>query len=392
MSSPGRSVTVSFHSSLAQVDQGQWNALAEGQPPFMRWEWLNLLETSGAVCPQTGWMPAHCAVHDEDRLIGAVPLYIKGHGYGEFVYDQLWAAAAHHMGLPYYPKLVAVSPFSPVAGYSFLTAPGYSRPSLAQAALAGMERVMEANRLSSLHVLFAGQDFASELEELGMAGWLHQGFLWENRGYGNFADFLADFRTGQRKNIRRERERLRDAGVSVAMVEGRDAPEAWFSLMHHYYTDTCGKFGEWGCKYLPLSFFQGLADCFREHLAFAAAFEKTGETPVGLALFAHGAGGLYGRYWGAAKDIPFLHFELCYYAAIEWAIARSLRFFDPGMGGEHKPRRGFASRGTRSLHRFRDPALAQVFERNIGQVNGLTAEHIRELQALSSFLPGRGGR
>jgi predicted N-acyltransferase len=369
---------------MRSFDRGEWNALTQDDTPFMRWEWLDLLETSGAVRPETGWLPAHCGVRAGGVLAGAAPLYLKGHGQAEFVYDQIWADAAVRMDLPYYPKLVAAAPFTPVAGYRFLARSGISRPVLAGAMLEAMDRLAEAHELSGLHVLFARDAFADELEEFGLMTWEHQGFLWENPGYRDFGDFLDRFRAGQRKNIRRERKRLRESGVEVVVVPGADAPASWFSRMYDYYADTNDKFGEWGCKYLPRAFFKGLEGCFRDHLAFSAAFLKGHPDPVGLALLAHGGGALYGRYWGAAQDIPFLHFELCYYAPIEWAIARGLSRFDPGMGGEHKPRRGFSSRITRSLHRFRDPRLASLFAVNIPKINAMTREYIDGLEAFSA--------
>ena len=390
MSQPDRTVSISFHPSMAGFDPQQWNALTADAPPFMRWEWLNLLETSGAVHPDTGWLASHCAVSEGERLVAAAPLYVKLHGQGEFVYDQLWADAAGSLGLPYYPKLVAANPFTPAAGYRFLVAPDFPRQAVERAMLGAVDRFCQARGISGLHVLFAEDSFADELEEMGLSAWEHQGFLWTNRGYYGFKDFLARFRTGQRKSIRRERERLRESGVRVEVVSGRDAPDSWFPLMHHYYQDTNDKFGEWGCKFLPLSFFEGLAGCFREHLAFSAAFLPGNEDPVGMALLvaggpAQGGRTLYGRYWGSALDIPFLHFELCYYAPIEWAIDCGFTFFDPGMGGEHKPRRGFDSRMTRSLHRFHHPVMAQVFELNVPKINALMREHIKELQDMSAF-------
>lgn len=385
MTAPFSAVTVSFAPSMDMVDRDEWNRLTAGSPPFMRWEWLSLLETSGAVAPATGWLPAHCLARAQERLVAAAPLYVKGHGQGEFVYDQLWAEAASRLGLPYYPKLVAASPFTPVAGYSFLCEEGLPRPCAARALICAMDRLALANGLSGLHVLFADERFADELEAIGLTPWEHQGFLWENAGYARFEDFLARFRTGQRKTIRRERERLRESGVRVTVVRAGDAPESWWALMHHYYADTCSRFGEWGCNYLPREFFLGLAGEMATSLAFSAAFLPGREEPVGLALLALGGQNLYGRYWGAAGDIPFLHFELCYYTPIEWAIELGLSRFDPGMGGEHKPRRGFDSRLTRSLHRYYDPALARVFKRNIGQINEFTRDYSLELAAMNAY-------
>lgn len=391
MTTPKQALTVSFEASMAAFDRRWWNAMAQGLSPFMRWEWLELLERSGAVCPATGWQPAHCAMRRDGELVAAAPLYLKGHSQGEFIYDQFWADVARRMNLPYYPKLVAASPFTPVQGYRILTAPEFSPVFAAQAMLHATDRLSAANALTGLHVLFADEHFADALEDLGFMAWEHQGFLWVNQGYACFDDFLELFRAGQRRNIRKERERLAASGVRVEVVPGEDAPESWFALMHSYYERTNDKFGEWGCKYLPERFFLELASCFRQHLAFSAAFEGGDPEPVGLALLAHGDGGLYGRYWGAAREIPFMHFELCYYAPIQWAIAKGLSFFDPGMGGEHKPRRGFTSRVTRSLHRFQDPAMARVFAGNIAQVNAVTRDYIDELDSLNAFRRGPSG-
>lgn len=386
MSHPDDTVTISWERSMQAFDPLEWNAMAAGTTPFMRWEWLDLLERSGSVRPETGWLPLHCAVRDEAGLAGAAPLYAKGHGEGEFVYDRLWADLARQLDIAYYPKLVAASPFTPVRGYSFLSRPSFPRrAALCHSMLSGMLQLAQSNDFSGLHVLFTQDGFGDLLEQWGMTAWEHQGFIWENPGYGDFEDFLAAMRSGARNTIRKERKRLAASGVKVEVVEGTQAPEEWFGLMHHYYEDTNDKFGEWGCKYLTREFFLGLADCFRERLAFSAAFEPGRKDPVGLALLIHDEDALYGRYWGAAREIPFLHFELCYYAPMEWAISRRIARYDPGMGGEHKPRRGFRSLTTRSMHRYIDPVLAKVFTRHIPQLNAIAQEHIQHLEAMCPF-------
>ncbi|GFK93656.1 hypothetical protein NNJEOMEG_01490 [Fundidesulfovibrio magnetotacticus] len=386
MTQPAQSLTASFRRSMRDFDPLLWNALTQDAPPFMRHEWLDLLERSGAVSLQNGWMPLHCAVSAGDALVAAAPLYLKGHGLGEFVYDQLWAGLAARVNQPYYPKLLAASPFTPVAGYRFLSLPGMERNGLIRGMLGAMERLARENGFTGVHALFLDDAFADVLEAQGLPLWEHQGFLWENENYRDFQDFLERFRAGQRKNIRRERQRLLDSGVRVEIVPAGQAPAPWFRLMHRYYDATNDKFGEFGCKYLPQAFFDGLADpALHDFLVFSAAFLPGDPEPVGLALLAHGGGGLYGRYWGAREEVPFLHFELCYYAPIEWAIERGLAFFDPGMGGEHKPRRGFASRITRSAHRFLDPVMAGLFEVNIAQVNRLTREYADDLASMARF-------
>jgi len=389
MTQPEETFSLSFVSSMERFAPLEWNALAKDAPPFMRWEWLNLLETSGAVSPATGWLPAHCALFKDARLVAAAPLYAKGHGRGEYVYDQLWADAAAKLNVPYYPKLVAASPLTPAAGYRFLLGEGLPRRAAVRTLVSAMDSLCRKHGLTGLHLLFSDDSFAVELRELGLLAWEHQGFLWTNQGYQSFQDFLARFTANGRKSIRQERKRLRASGVRVEMVQGFDAPDSWFPLMYEYYADTCDKFGEWGCKFLPLSFFTKLADAFREHILFSAAYLPGSPTPVALAFFLKGSDTLYGRYWGAARDIPFLHFELCYYAPIEWAITNNIAFFDPGMGGEHKPRRGFDSRIIKGFHAFQNPVLDRVFTDNIPRINAFIREHVQELQDMSAFKTGR---
>lgn len=385
MNTTSAELTITWHRSMAELTPCAWNALSSTGSPFLRWEWLNLLETSGSVTPESGWTPVHLAACLGGQLVAAAPLYIKTHGEAEFVYDHLWADVAARMDIPYYPKLIGASPFTPVAGYRFLTAPQFDAPSLTGALLRAMERLCRANQLSGSHVLFADAAFAALLENAGYHTWEHQGFLWENEGFSSFDDFLALLRSGQRKNIRRERRVLSERGIRVEVVDGPDVPERWWSLMHHYYADTNAKFGQWGCKHLTPAFFDGLAHAMPDNLALCAAFTPGKPDPIGLSLLVHGGDTVYGRYWGAGEDHPFLHFELCYYAPIDWCITHGWRYFDPGMGGEHKPRRGFRSRITKSLHRYVDPRMDTIFQRYIGQINILTQEHIAAMNALTAF-------
>ncbi len=382
MSTPDAPFSVSFHTSMSDVDAAGWDALARGAPLFLRREWLRLLETSGSVGPRTGWLPLHCAVSRDGRMVGAAPLYAKSHGHAEFVYDQLWADLARRLERPYYPKLVAASPFTPAACYRFLTDPDLPSRALNRLMLRSMDQLASQNGLSGLHVLFAQDAFAGELEKLGLHAWEHQSFFWRNEGYADFEDFLRRFGANQRRNIRRERARLRDQGVRVRVLDARDCPDAWFALMYEYYADTNDKFGEWGCKFLTREFFQGLARSLRDDILFAVAFQGNERHPMAMAMLVRHNETLYGRYWGCLEEVPFLHFELCYYAPIAFAIEQGITLFDPGMGGEHKPRRGFQSATARSLHRFSDPVLDRLFVSNIRQINRLTHEHVSELNAL----------
>jgi predicted N-acyltransferase len=217
--------------------------------------------------------------------------------------------------------------------------------------------------------------------DAGYSAWAHQSFAWENEGYRSFEDYLARFNSNQRRNILRERRTLEASGVRVEMVPGAELAREHYDRMYAFYTRTNARFGPWGCKYLTRAFFQGLPDHFARRLVFAAAFTADRSSPVGMALLAVKGPRLYGRYWGCETDVGFLHFTACYYRPIEWAIARALRHFDPGMGGAHKLRRGFKAVANHSLHRFFDAGLRRVMEMNIEAINRYEEDEIEALNA-----------
>jgi predicted N-acyltransferase len=223
------------------------------------------------------------------------------------------------------------------------------------------------------------------MERLGWLPWLHQGFVWNNPGYASLDQFWERFRAGQRRNVRRDQAAVAREGIEVRVVEGRDAPESLFELMHSYYVRTNDKFGPWGCRYLTRSFFLDAARVLRHRLAFSLAQAPGESEPVGMALLARSGGRLWGRYWGAGRNVPGLHFSVCYYAPMAYAVAEGLASFDPGMGGMHKVRRGFVSTPTASLHRFHQKALDAVFRTHLDNINQAELEHIREMNELLPF-------
>ena len=391
MSSPAESLVLTWSRSMAEIDRERWNVLARDASPFLAWDWLSLLETSGCVRPETGWLPVHCAVRLGERLLACAPLYVKGHGWGEYVPDQPWAEAARRLGQDYYPKLVAATPFTPVAGYRLLTDPAADRAALVRVMLQAMDRLCAANDLSGCHALFVDEACRAEFEAQGYRAWLHQGFVWENAGYTGFRDFLDRFPARRRKAVLRERRALAEAGVRVEMVAGPDIAPDRMERMYDFYTATNDKFGPYGCRHLNRDFFLGLPAVLGPGLVLAEARMDGQAEPVAMALLVRKGRELWGRYWGSAREIPFLHFELCYYAPIEWAIAQGIERFDPGMGGEHKPRRGFVSRPTLSLHRHRHPDLDGLFARHIGEINELELDYIRDLNEMVGLKPAGGG-
>jgi hypothetical protein len=374
---------------LSEIQREDWDDLARPlETPFLEWDWLQPMEISGSIRAATGWIPRHLTVWFGRELVAAAPLYIKTHSAGEFVFDHAWAEVAGRLGRSYYPKLVGMSPFTPMIGYRFMMAPGADEPELTARMIEEIERFCRRNALAGCSFHFVHPAWVASMAERGFCPWAHQSFLWENEGFRTFEDYVARFNANQRRNIRRERQRLARAGIRVDMKPGDALPRELYERMYAFYAQTNDQFGPWGCKYLTRAFFAALPERFRERLVFAVASDsaRRSDSPLGMSLLVTKGGHLYGRYWGCARDIEFLHFETCYYRPIEWAIASGIRQFDPGMGGAHKLRRGFKAVVNYSLHRFMEPALRQLMERHIAAINRFEYE---EIGALNRQLPLR---
>jgi hypothetical protein len=381
-------LTFKWLESLADIDPESWDALALPlETPFLEWGWLQSMEASGSTGAETGWIPRHLTVWSGRELAAAAPLYVKTHSAGEFVFDHAWADVAGRLNRPYYPKLVGMSPFTPMIGYRFLMAPGRDESELTGRMLEEIERFCRQHGLAGASFHFVDPQWAGMLAGQGFSPWAHQSFVWENEEFSSFEDYLSTFNANQRRNIRRERLRLFRQGIGVDMIAGADLPQELYERMHLFYARTNDQFGPWGCKYLTRGFFALLPERFRGRLVFAVASEATRRgPPVGMALLVAKGQNLYGRYWGCAREVEFLHFEACYYRPIEWAVASGVRRFDPGMGGGHKLRRGFKAVPNFSLHRFSDPVLRQIMEKHIAAINRLEYE---EIAALNRHLPLR---
>ncbi len=383
MTVPTDQLTLRFARSMAEADKDRWDVLAEPlDTPFFEYAWLKLLEDSGSAAPAKGWYPNHLLAHADGVMVGALPMYLKWHSDGEFVFDQLWGEAASRLGLPYFPRLVAASPFTPATGLRFLADPDMNQMRLSRRMFEAVEQYCLSNGVQGAALLFTEPDFAAASEDYGFTAWRHQGYLWRNRGFSDFDDFLSTLNANRRKSVRHERSALAASGVRVEIVSGADIPDSFFPIMRELYDRTNAKFGPWGCRYLTPAFFEGLPAAFRHRLAFAAAFREGRRDPVALAMLAHKRDILFGRYWGSFEDIPFLHFELCYYAPIAWAIDHGITRYDPGMGGAHKARRGFVSVSSYSSHRFFDPRMDMIFRTHIDRVNQLEKHYIDELNEL----------
>ncbi len=376
------SYTTSWISHISEIERSDWDALASSLPtPFLEWDWLRLMETSGSTTAKTGWLPHHLAVWSSSRLVALAPLYVKGHSAGEFVFDHVWADVASRLGIEYYPKLIGMSPFTPMTGYRFLIAEGEVESELTGLMVAEIDRLCRSYRMSGSSFLFADPRWCIEMSEHGYLGWRHQSYAWHNQGYETFDDYLAVFNSNQRRNIKRERKALKKHGVILKIFTGSDIPRSFFPLMYRFYESTNDKFGPWGCRYLTDSFFDGLYRHYRHRLMIIAAFDEHNPSapPVGMSMLVTKETQLYGRYWGSSRLVNSLHFNACYYAPIEWAIKNKVHRFDPGAGGAHKIRRGFEAVPSYSLHRFYNPRLAGVMQTHIDEINRLEQEQIDNL-------------
>jgi len=346
-------------SALASVDPAARDALVgEDGSPFLEWPWLAGLEASGCAVPETGWTPRHLLVRDADgRLVGACPLYEKTHSHGEFVFDHSWALAAERAGIAYYPKLLSAVPFTPVSGARLLVAPDVDRAELAGLLAEGLLERCRSEGRSSIHVDFCLEREARELAALGFATRRGLAYHWRDRDHGDFGGWLGSLRHKRRSQVRRERRLVAEAGVDVAVLAGDALPDALFSTLFDLYRGHVARFGPWGRRYLTRGFFDWLARRWRHRLVAVIA-RRSGRV-VAAALNVRKGRTLYGRYWGASEEIPCLHFEVCYYAAIEWCLDHGVRRFDAGVQGGFKRTRGLDPTPTVSMHFLEDPLLAE---------------------------------
>ena len=367
-------------SRLADISAQQWDALALPLiTPALEWAWLNNMETSGSTGPRTGWVPNHLTLWRDDVLVAAAPLYLKGHSYGEFVFDHQWAELSERLGVSYYPKLLGMSPFTPAEGYRFLVAPTEDESAVTQLMVDIIDDFCLKNQISGCNFLYVDPQWQSQMEALGFHKWLHHSYVWQNRGFTSFDDYLAQFNANQRRNIKRERKSVTKAGIHFKVHTGENLTPQMCLKVYDFYSDTCDKFGWWGSKYLKRQFFAQLHSVWRNRVVVFAAYTEEKSDPVGMSFCLTKGDRLYGRYWGSFEEYSNLHFNACYYEPIEWAIANGIQIFDPGAGGRHKKRRGFPATPNYSLHRFYAPKLNQILGNYIGRINEAEQYQINEI-------------
>lgn len=370
--------------SLAAIEAAAWNRLTGTAYPFLRHEFLLALEQSGAVSKATGWQPQHLLLLQDGEPLALMPLYIKHHSRGEYVFDQQWANAYHQYGLAYYPKLLTAIPFTPCQGTRIAIAPGHTADKLFPPLLDAIKQLARQHNCSSWHCLFptTAQLKPMEAGQLGIREGVQ--FQWLNKGYGDFDDFLQTLSASKRKMIKRERRRVGEQGIHLQHVQGIDiTPTQWRQFFQFYALTYLKKASQ---PYLNLAFFEQIAHTMPEQLLLILALKDT--DTVGAALSFVGQDTLYGRYWGCYEEYNALHFEACYYQGIDYCISHGLSRFDSGAQGEHKIARGFEPTLTYSAHWLENPQFAEAIgdflQRERGMVRGYK-------EGAEGYLPFRKG-
>ncbi len=387
MQTTRRESVIAIVERIGLVDREEWNLLLDADDsPFVEWDWLFALEESGCVGRRTGWKPCHIIVRDKQsgQLLAACPLYLKTHSMGEFVFDQGWSEVAHRLGVRYYPKLLVAVPFTPHTGRRFLVASGADRENLCLTLAKTLVALCRENKLSSVHVNFCTTEEAEVLTSVGFIKRLGYQYHWQNQGYTDFDDYLSRLRHKRRYSIKRERDAIARANISIRVHEGDEIPDHLFPVMFELYRSTVEKF-YWGQQYLNAKFFDLMRTNFKSRLCFVCA-HRGGNVVAGTFNVQKG-GTFYGRYWGCFEEISYLHFNVSYYAAIEHCIRRGFKRFEPGAGGEYKWLRGFDPVATLSAHYIADPELRRLVSQAIRQERRQVEEWIAYGRANSQLKP-----
>ena len=377
---------ISVHDGIADIGREAWDACARPTgDPFVSYDFLHACEASGSAAPRQGWAPRHLALRDADNaVLGVMPLYLKGNSQGEYVFDHSWADAYERAGGRYYPKLLGAVPFTPATGPRFLNHADADAATVRQALLQGVLTLVERLGVSSLHVNFPTQAEWTAMTEAGLLARQDIQFIWRNDGYKTFDDFLAALSSSRRKSIRRER-RDAQADLDIRILTGAEITPAHWDAFFAFYMDTGSR--KWGRPYLTRDFFTRVGQTMADRIALVMAFRD--ETPIAGALNFIGRDALYGRQWGTLEDVPFLHFELCYYQAIDFAISRGLSRVEAGAQGEHKIARGYLPSPVYSAQFIADPALRDPVARYLEGEGPAVEEQRAEMTAeLSPFRQG----
>lgn len=370
------SLLLEINDSIQQIDAQSWNSLV-GDMPLLSHAFLSALERSGSVGKGTGWQPYPMLVHDDDKLVGAMLLYVKSHSYGEYVFDWAWAEAYQRNGINYYPKLVSAIPFTPITSQRLVANNAQTQALMIDA----LTETMHKHQLSSAHVLFPDDNSATALKQ---AGWLQRNgvqFRWQNENFIDFEDFLKTLSHDKRKKIHQERKKVLSSGVVCKRVKGADiTPEQW-RFFYECYENTYLE--HHSTPYLTSAFFEEIGQTMPQNILLVLAYLD--DEPIAAALNIYHQTALYGRYWGGLRYVPNLHFELCYYQAQEFCIAEKIEYFEGGAQGEHKLARGFKPRPTCSFHQIAHPDFAHAIENFVRQESQGIAAYTNELEERAPF-------
>ena len=357
-------VTLRIVQKVAEVERDRWDALVGGGLPFLRWDWLDSFEQTGCVNEETGWLPHHLVVERAGKLVAACPMYLKLHSMGEFVFDYEWAEAAQRAGIQYYPKMLVGVPFTPVTGHRFLTAEGEDRRQLIHFMGQALAKIAADNKISSVHVNFCLDDERQALEEVGFFPRHGIQYHWQNHGFTSFDDYLGSFRSDRRNKVKRERREVAQRGIAIRAFEGEELTQHHLRTMFRLYKGHVDRL-YYGRQYLTQEFFDEVHRRCAANVSLMLA-ERDGKIIAGTFNVRDNTA-IYGRYWGAFEEHPFLHFNVCYYSAIEHCIRLGLERFEAGAGGSFKQLRGLDPEHTTSVHYIVDGGFRQAVERFLKQ-------------------------
>jgi len=363
--------------SVKEISKEVWNELAnEINNPFYEWTWIKNLEISKSVSRETGWQPLYFVAYKNEEILGIAPLFLKNHSYGEFIFDQSFARLAQELNLNYYPKLIGMSPYSPVNGYQFLYKKNEDKKEITNLLINHIESFAITNKILSCNFLYIDESWGNHLKSLGYHKWINSSSEWRSNGEKTFDDFLSRFNSNQRKNIKKERKSITKQDLKLEIFNEDDINQEILKKMHNFYEQHCSRWGVWGSKYLTSTFFEKIVDNKKNLLLFSASKNDSNDI-FAMSMCVKNKNNLWGRYWGSQEEISNLHFELCYYQPIEWAIKNSIHSFDPGAGGKHKRRRGFFAKSTISLHKWFDKNMENIIYPWLNEVNKQTETEIQ---------------
>ena len=353
---------ISFHSSIEEISKKEWDSLLNDiNYPFLKHDFLQLLESTSCVGAKTGWIPLHVTISKGNSLLAGMPLYLKSHSQGEFVFDHSWANAFYQHGLDYYPKLVSSIPHTPASGPRLLIKDGENKKELFEMIKEGIKNIAAKNNISSWHILFPREEEVDFYDDSNLSIRKNAQFIWFNENFKNFEDYINSFRARHRKNVRKERNKIIEQELIIETFSGENLNYDLLNKFYKFYLSTNIKRSGFS-GYLTKQFFLNFPATLFKNLVIVFAKKKSNDEMVGGSLFFRDDQNLYGRYWGCIEEFDCLHFECCYYQGIDYCIKNKLKKFDPGVQGEHKIKRGFAPTETYSAHWIADERFSEAIE------------------------------